>query len=66
MKSHANFTVQSSGLVINPSYPYIGASPDGVVDCQCCGQGQLEIKCPFKYRDVSPTSDEALIDSTIF
>jgi hypothetical protein len=55
-----NFTVQSSGLVVHPSYPYIGASPDGVVMCECCGEELLEIKCPFKYKGNSPTSDKAL------
>lgn len=29
----------------------MGASPDGVVNCTCCGAGVLEIKCPYKFRD---------------
>ncbi|XP_019861959.1 PREDICTED: uncharacterized protein LOC109590493 [Amphimedon queenslandica] len=40
MITHASFTVQESGLVINASYPFIGArSPDGIVNCiiNCCG-----------------------------
>ena len=44
---HQNFSVNSSGLVINPDWPHLGASPDGIVNCSCCGQGTLEIKCPF-------------------
>ncbi|XP_059145914.1 uncharacterized protein LOC131933120 [Physella acuta] len=28
-----------SGLVIHPEMHYIGASPDGLVTCDCCGQG---------------------------
>ncbi|KAL4112365.1 hypothetical protein QTP88_016173 [Uroleucon formosanum] len=31
-------------LVINPSLPYLGASPDGIINCDCCGKGCLEIK----------------------
>ena len=62
MSSHDTVVVQKSGLVINPKYPYIGASPDRVVSCMCCGDGLLEIKCPFKYRDKSPTDEEALND----
>ena len=27
--------------------PYIGASPDGLVCCSCCGEGVLEVKCPL-------------------
>jgi len=42
--------VSNSGLVINPQWPYIGASPDGIVECDCCGKGVLEIKCPYSHR----------------
>jgi len=28
-----------SGCVINPQWPFIGASPDGVIECDCCGRG---------------------------
>ena len=30
--------------------PYFGASPDGLVECSCCGTGTIEIKCPYKFR----------------
>lgn len=59
---HCNLQVGQSGLVINSLYPYLGASPDGVVSCDCCDSGLLEIKCPYKYRNVSPTSADALSD----
>ncbi|KAK0132987.1 hypothetical protein N1851_031645 [Merluccius polli] len=29
----------------------LGASPDGVANCSCCGRGAVEIKCPYKYQD---------------
>ena len=29
--------VECSSLFINPDYPFIGASPDGLVSCLCCG-----------------------------
>ena len=32
----------------------IGATPDGLISCSCCGQGVLEIKCPFSIRNASP------------
>ena len=44
--SHDNFTVRDSGLVINPQWPFVGASPDGLIECRCCGKGTLEVKCP--------------------
>ncbi|KAL5013934.1 hypothetical protein ScPMuIL_008204 [Solemya velum] len=54
---HENFVVRDSGLVINPKYPFLGATPDGVASCQCCGDVILEIKCPYCQRDKS-VSDE--------
>lgn len=46
---HANFNCDLSGFVISREIPYIGASPDGFVQCDCCGKGCIEIKCPFLY-----------------
>ena len=53
MDIHMNFQVSSSGFVINPLYPFIGASPDGKVSCDCCGDGLIEIKCPYCARDLT-------------
>lgn len=36
---HINFSMTFSGLVINPNVPYLGASPDGIINCDCCGKG---------------------------
>ena len=41
--------IAKTGLHINADYPYLGASPDGIIDCDCCGKGLVEIKCPRKY-----------------
>ena len=60
--SHQNLTVSQCGLVVSPAHPYLGASPDGLVSCHCCGNGVLEIKCPYKYRSQSPTDEEPLSD----
>ena len=48
---HSDLTVADSGLVINPRWPFIAATPDGIIDCKCCGKGVLEIKCPYSHRD---------------
>ena len=50
-KSHENHSVNLSGLTLNPDFPYLGASPDGIVNCSYCGVGCLEIKCPSEYSD---------------
>jgi len=31
---------------VNPSYPHLGATPDRIINCDCCGDGVIEIKCP--------------------
>ena len=36
-KEHQNFSIKTSGLIINPCWPYIGASRDSIVECSCCG-----------------------------
>ena len=51
---HTNFSIISSGLIISSLLPYLAASPDGIITCDCCGVGTLEIKCPFCRRDESP------------
>jgi len=48
---HINFSFTNSGLVINPICPYLGASPDGIINCDCCGKGCLEIKCPYSLTE---------------
>ena len=50
---HLNNTVKDKGLVIDHQYRYLGASPDGNVECFCCGPGVVEVKCPFSCRDKS-------------
>ena len=50
---HQDFCVIESGLIIHKDYPFIAASPDGVVNCLCCGNGYVEVKCPYKYKDLN-------------
>ena len=46
-ENHCNLTVSDKGLVVNSNFPHFGASPDGFINCDCCGCGVLEIKCPY-------------------
>jgi hypothetical protein len=55
--THASFSIADSGLHINPLYPHIGASPDGLVNCHCCGFGIVEIKCPYCSKDKGISAD---------
>ena len=52
-KKHKGLQVFESGFFISKDYPFIGASPDGLVECSCHHKGLLEIKCPFTYRGLS-------------
>eukprot|EP00795_Rhopilema_esculentum_P010160 gene10160-18827_t len=50
---HKHFSSKTTGLFISEQLPFLGASPDGVISCKCCGFGVLEIKCPWKSRDLN-------------
>ena len=62
-EGHTEFSSTAAGLVVNPKYPYLGATPDGWVGCDCCGRGIVEIKCPYTYRSMHP---DAINDSTFY
>ena len=53
--------VRTCGLVLHPSYRYLGASPDGIVfDASSHPDiGLLEIKCPYTAYEQSLTVEEA-------
>ena len=40
VKNHVDFKLSECGLVINPKWPYVGASPcRWVISCHCCDKG---------------------------
>ena len=54
---HPSLCVVPSGFIIFKTHPFLGASPDGAVyDPDCVSQpfGFLEIKCAYKYRELTP------------
>ena len=50
---HTNLQVAECGLFINPQWPFVGTSPDGIITCDCCSKGVLGIKCHFYHHDES-------------
>jgi len=52
---HDDFVYECAGLFINPAFPHLGASPNGLVSCRCCGAGLVEIKCPYTHRLLNPS-----------
>jgi hypothetical protein len=50
---------------VNPEFPFLGASPDGLIDCKCCGKGVCEVKCPYCVKhgtieDIAERGDKCL------
>lgn len=55
---HANVKVMQSGLWVLKDKIYVAASPDGLVSCDCCGSGLVEIKCPLSAAHEDPNDVE--------
>ena len=53
--AHKDVSVTECGLFLLKDMPFIGASPDRIIECSCCGTACLEIKCPFSIRHTTPT-----------
>ena len=54
--NHQNMKFFNAGFQISPNLGFHpGCSQDGFVSCNCHGIGLVEIKSPYKYRDVIPT-----------
>ena len=62
-KKHTSFELEMTGLCVNPSFPHLGASPDGLTSCDCCGLGLLEIKCPYSVRHTTPNQVSYLLST---
>ncbi len=54
------------GLQINPQYPHLAASPDGLVSCDCCGNGVIEIKCPYCFKENFPDEGSSCAHKRLF
>ncbi|XP_045202652.2 uncharacterized protein LOC123556116 [Mercenaria mercenaria] len=65
---HPGLSVKKSGLLTNTKYPYLGASPDGLIDCTHCQDpnGLLELKCPSSLKWRMKTPAECSEDPTFF
>lgn len=50
-QEHNNVNVKREGLKIADELPFIGASADSVMTCDCHGRKVVEVKCPFSARD---------------
>ena len=56
---HSNLTIRECGLFVSPEHQYLAASPDCVIECECCGTHLLEVTCPYSLREKSPREEIA-------
>lgn len=47
VSKHVSGKMCESGVVVPKGHPYLGASPDNVLSCKCCGKVTVEYKCPY-------------------
>ena len=52
-EEHIDLVASDRGLVVDPKYLFMGATPDGFITCSCCRSGVIEVKCPFSCKDKS-------------
>lgn len=65
-KGHVDLKVGLCGLVVCQEHVYLGASPDMLVECDCCGKGLVEIKCPVVQKGLDSTRDQpAFLDANL-
>lgn len=51
-ETHTNLVYTECGLFVDAEMGFIGASPDGIIDCDCHGRALIEIKCPSQTINV--------------
>ena len=47
IQHHPDFQLAKTGLTISTEFPFIGASPNLLLLCSCCGKGCVQTKYPF-------------------
>ena len=60
---HRRSTLRVPGIVLSKDTPFLGASPDGVMDCKVCGLSLIEVKCFYSKRNFIPKA--AMLASNI-
>lgn len=48
-QQHVNPQCHQTGLHVDQDLPYLAASPDGFLECDCHGTSVLEVKCTYKH-----------------
>ncbi len=59
--NHTDVSSTQCGIFLCKDKPFIGGSPDLIVECKCCGKYCIEVKCPFSIRDKSPLDPASIL-----
>lgn len=59
IEEQMSITIKKSGLLIDKEFPFLAASPDGLIE----DDGMVEIKCPSSARDYTPKDAAEAIPS---
>ena len=66
--NHRKLKSEGQGLIVMRRKPFIAASPDRKVSCECCGEELVEIKCPYSIKESIPSADNLtylqIVDAT--
>ena len=55
--NHRKLKSEEQGLIVMRGKPFTAVSPDLKVSCECCGEGLVEIKCPYSIKGSIPSAD---------
>ena len=56
VNEHPGFTISRACALISTEFPFLAASLDAIFTCPCYGNGVIEVKCPFKFKNVTITT----------
>ena len=56
-KKHKVAHYRECGLFIDEQYQFLGATPDLLLECACCGKGVLENKCLYSILNEIPSAE---------
>ena len=51
-RKHEHLQIEEPGLLVDTSNAWLGISLDGIRKCECCGSRTIEIKCPYKHKEL--------------
>ena len=55
--NHKKLKSEEQGLIVMSGKPFIAASPDLKVSCECYGEGLVEIECSYSIKESIPSAD---------